>query len=309
MGCMVSVDVLNSGETNEKKEHNDPILLEQEGDSIYCYFNNPTIFREGDAEQAHGLALYCKAAKLGNINAMVKVARHYVRYQSYYEAVKWFKKAADLDNIVAMFMLSGCYLAGIGISADYDKTMDLYRRLSRFGVAYATYYLAFYYDDGEKFNTRKNKIALQYYKKCIEQINNPNKDIENQFKFYKDCIAKVYELNIWSVDRIRTIIQRISIMEDRQQIDKRVVLIEKIEEKLKKLEDDKEGYYINSSAIECPITTEIMTNPYIINPCGHTFEYTAITQVIEDNNQCPLCKAPIISIIPNYVLKNIRNKY
>ncbi len=56
------------------------------------------------------------------------------------------------------------------------------------------------------------------------------------------------------------------------------------------------------SALECPITHEIMKNP-VIDTCkpGHTFEATAIVRYLLIKQECPLTRLPLRAqqLVPN----------
>lgn len=55
---------------------------------------------------------------------------------------------------------------------------------------------------------------------------------------------------------------------------------------------------------KCPISLSLMENPFMIFPCGHTFEERYLNENIRLNNSCPICRGPIENIAPNYSLKN-----
>ena len=45
----------------------------------------------------------------------------------------------------------------------------------------------------------------------------------------------------------------------------------------------------------CPITLEIMQEPYMCHTCSHNFESAAILAVIESQGHCPMCRANLMS--------------
>lgn len=51
-------------------------------------------------------------------------------------AVKWYRKAADLNNPYAMFNLGLCYLDGSGVSKNYDQALDWFSRAADQGEEY-----------------------------------------------------------------------------------------------------------------------------------------------------------------------------
>ena len=66
---------------------------------------------------------------------------------------------------------------------------------------------------------------------------------------------------------------------------------------------------INSAELICPISQDIMTNPYLHSNCGNSFDYDNIMILLaRGDNRCPLCRNPIIPSVnfgPNRILKNI----
>lgn len=61
---------------------------------------------------------------------------------------------------------------------------------------------------------------------------------------------------------------------------------------------------------QCPITQEILKEPYI-DRCGHTFEKTAIETWLQKSDECPLGreKLTINDLSPNLVLKSLIKKF
>lgn len=49
-------------------------------------------------------------------------------FQDYEQAVQWFKKAADQDNVEAQFNLGAMYHNGQGVSQDYEQTVEWFRK-------------------------------------------------------------------------------------------------------------------------------------------------------------------------------------
>lgn len=55
----------------------------------------------------------------------------------------------------------------------------------------------------------------------------------------------------------------------------------------------------------CAITSQIMRDPVMVVPCGHTFERSAIERWLQDNNTCPVCRQPCEQVCPNIVVKKM----
>jgi len=70
---------------------------------------------------------YRKAAELNNSYAMLELGRCYARGtgipKDETEAVRWYRKAAELDNRYAMEELVRCYMYGTGVPKDYKEAL------------------------------------------------------------------------------------------------------------------------------------------------------------------------------------------
>ena len=55
---------------------------------------------------------------------------------------------------------------------------------------------------------------------------------------------------------------------------------------------------------KCPISLSLMENPFMIFPCGHTFEEICLKENLKFNNSCPICRGTVENIALNYSLKN-----
>ena len=63
---------------------------------------------------------------------------------------------------------------------------------------------------------------------------------------------------------------------------------------------------LNKDFLTCPITLNIMENPTTTTSCGHMFEMDAIhTYLGSARNVCPVCRAAVTNVIPNYAFKNV----
>jgi len=59
--------------------------------------------------------------------------------------------------------------------------------------------------------------------------------------------------------------------------------------------------------ITCPITQEVMTDPFVSRVCGHSFERAAIFSWVQKKQTCPKCNATLKQddLIRNYTLKSV----
>jgi hypothetical protein len=63
---------------------------------------------------------------------------------------------------------------------------------------------------------------------------------------------------------------------------------------------------LDKELFTCPITLDIMDNPATTTPCGHMFDMDAIVQYMNTaGNICPICRAGITAVTPNYAFKNV----
>ena len=69
--------------------------------------------------------------------------------QTYYEAVKWYQKAADMGDAKGICSLARMYDYGYGVSKDSEKAEELYLKSAGMGYALAQFYLGDYYEQKE----------------------------------------------------------------------------------------------------------------------------------------------------------------
>lgn len=88
-------------------------------------------------------------ADAGDAAAQVQLARLYTKGEgvtnSYAEAAKWFRRAADQTNSDALLGLGELYEAGQGVPHDLDHAVKLYRQAAELGNPDGQYTLAFLY--------------------------------------------------------------------------------------------------------------------------------------------------------------------
>jgi len=53
--------------------------------------------------------------------------------------------------------------------------------------------------------------------------------------------------------------------------------------------------------LNCGVSLEPFENPYALVPCGHSFSYQVASKVKE----CPMCRRPVTSLIPNHALRQV----
>ena len=85
-----------------------------------------------------------------------------------YEAVKWFRKAAEQGHAKAQFNLGLCYDEGNGVTKDPVEAVKWYRKAAEQGDAKAQYNLGFCYYNGSGV-AKDPYEAVKWYHKAAEQ--------------------------------------------------------------------------------------------------------------------------------------------
>ena len=82
--------------------------------------------------------------------------------QSYFEAVKWYMKAAEMGHADAQCDLGNCYYYGEGLPENYERSVYWYEKAAEQGNVRALYNLgnSYYYGEGV---ARDEKLAIAYY--------------------------------------------------------------------------------------------------------------------------------------------------
>jgi TPR repeat protein len=102
--------------------------------------------------------------------AMVATGRRYEfggagTNQDFAEAMKWFRKAADLGNGAAMNLIGGHYFFGLGVAKDYAEALKWYRRAADAGSTAAMNHLSEMYTYGRGV-TQDHAEAMRWYEKA-----------------------------------------------------------------------------------------------------------------------------------------------
>ncbi len=97
------------------------------------------------------------------------------KIKNYEEAVKWYRKAAELEHAGALYKLGECYDEGYGVKTDKKEAVKWYRKAAELGHADAMYALGCYYGDvfGGTYDRNENlkwsSKAAELYRKAAEQ--------------------------------------------------------------------------------------------------------------------------------------------
>ncbi|MBQ8530484.1 MAG: SEL1-like repeat protein [Parabacteroides sp.] len=90
--------------------------------------------------------------------------------QDYYEAVKWYKLAAEQGNETAQYNLGECYYYGEGVKQDYNEAVKWYKLAAEQGDETAQCNLGYCYKNGQGVKQDYNE-AVKWYKLAAEQGN------------------------------------------------------------------------------------------------------------------------------------------
>jgi TPR repeat protein len=101
-------------------------------------------------------------------NRGVKFANGEGVTQNYEEAVKWYRKAAEMGNLNAMNNLGACYEDGQGVPKDLEESVKWYRKAAEQGSAIAQRNVGLAYIRGEGV-VQNNESALGWIKKSATQ--------------------------------------------------------------------------------------------------------------------------------------------
>lgn len=104
-------------------------------------------------------------------------------YDTYREAVNWFRKSADQGNPTAQYCLGLCYYDGRGVDYNRTEAAKWYRKAADQGFADAMYDLGGMYYKGEGGCDRDIAEALKWYKKAK---NAGNKDADAMIAYCEE---------------------------------------------------------------------------------------------------------------------------
>lgn len=115
-----------------------------------------------------------QASELGDSDAQIKLGRCYFEgrkgvEQSYIEALRWFRKAAEQGNAEAQIMLGCCYENGKGVEKDYSETIKWYRMAAKQGNAEAQFKLAVLYSEKDVNGQANHQEEVKWYRLAAKQ--------------------------------------------------------------------------------------------------------------------------------------------
>jgi uncharacterized protein len=101
-----------------------------------------------------------KAAEQGTVDKQLSVANGYSSKEDFYQAAKWYRKAADKGDGEALEKLADLYRTGKGVPQDYKQAFDLYLAAAKKG--YGHWSLGSMYQHGEWVNVDLVKAYAHY---------------------------------------------------------------------------------------------------------------------------------------------------
>ena len=110
---------------------------------------------EHSLKKEHGEAVkwFRKAADMGEPNAQYNLGICYYKgqgvKQDFGEAVKWLKKAAEQGIVFAQYNLGVCYYSGQGIKQDFEEAVKWLKKAAEQGIVFAQYNLGVCYYSGQ----------------------------------------------------------------------------------------------------------------------------------------------------------------
>jgi len=117
---------------------------------------------------------YRKAAELGYARAQNDLGVMYANGRGVTkndeEAVKWYRKAAEQGNATAQYNLGVMYANGRGVTKDDEEAVKWFRKAAEQGSADAQCYLGYMYGNGRGV-TKDYEEAVKWYRKAAEQGN------------------------------------------------------------------------------------------------------------------------------------------
>ncbi|MFZ7275211.1 tetratricopeptide repeat protein [Avibacterium avium] len=107
-------------------------------------------------------------AEQGNVVAQNALGLAYEGKEEYFQAFKWYQKAAEQGLAKAQFNLGHMYYNGQGVKQDYFQAFKWTQKAAEQGDAKAQYSLGYLYDKGRGVK-QDDFQAVKWYQKAAEQ--------------------------------------------------------------------------------------------------------------------------------------------
>lgn len=154
--------------------------IEEWDTAVIAYNNNPNdliaikyiakIYDQGNPISAKNLTeavkFYHKAADLNDVESQVYLAHHYMNLKKYAESFKYSQFASEQNDRDATTILGIHYASGFGINKDYNKAFNLFEHAAWQGSCEANHFLGTAYAKGS--GVQKNyENAVNSYRSAI----------------------------------------------------------------------------------------------------------------------------------------------
>jgi len=139
------------------------------------FFNQGYAYKHGEGvakDYAEAVRLYRKGAELGDSRAQLELGLCYENGEGVskdaVEAVMLYRKAAESGSTMAQNNFGQCYSAGTGVAQDHAEAVKWYRKAADQGNLVAQYNLAICYTTGQGVEKDKSE-AVKWYRKAAEK--------------------------------------------------------------------------------------------------------------------------------------------
>ena len=150
----------------------DWIMIDDIGDKMIYYSVKKSTspnFRTGVVTLKYNDKSYKYTVSQGpNAEEAYKLGRQYYDDENYYEAVSYFKIAAELGHAKAQNNMGVCYRNGYSVPQNDKEAVVWYRKAAEQGLAIAQCNLGYCYDNGYGV-PQDYKEAVKWYRKAAEQ--------------------------------------------------------------------------------------------------------------------------------------------
>lgn len=135
------------------------------------------VYQKGEAcyeadSYAEAVKWYRKAAELGHPEAMRRLGVCYAKghgvSQLHEEAVTWYRRAVDLGDAKAMYNLGICYANGMGVDLSHEEAVKWYRRAADKGYATAMWNIGICYANGWGV-ALSHEEAVTWYRRAADK--------------------------------------------------------------------------------------------------------------------------------------------
>ncbi len=123
----------------------------------------------GTQDVERGISLLKKAAQLGDVHTMTRLALYYKALQDYDMMVKYTKDAAAKGDAAAMFNLGVLYCDGTGVPKDTTMAVEYFKKAAQQGHATAKSDLGFLYLNGMGGLPQDYGKAVRLYQEAVKQ--------------------------------------------------------------------------------------------------------------------------------------------